>query len=67
VLSLPGADFRSPASEAVLDALRAARARGATVAGHCTGTFLLAAAGLLDGLEATTHWQFAVELGDLNL
>jgi transcriptional regulator GlxA family with amidase domain len=62
VLVLPGADFRTEPSDPVLDALRAAHDRGVTVAGHCVGTFLLAAAGLLDGLEATTHWQFAAEL-----
>ncbi|MBC9718738.1 helix-turn-helix domain-containing protein [Streptomyces sp. TRM66268-LWL] len=59
VIALPGADFRTPAQAPVRDALRAAHARGATVAAHCVGTFALAEAGLLDGLRATTHWRFA--------
>ncbi|HZR50304.1 MAG TPA: helix-turn-helix domain-containing protein [Streptosporangiaceae bacterium] len=58
--------WRSPREippEPALQAIRAAHANGARVAGMCSGAFVLAAAGLLDGRPATTHWAMADQLG----
>jgi AraC family transcriptional activator FtrA len=44
--------------EPLLDAVRAAHERGARLMSFCTGAFVLGYAGVLDGLEATTHWRY---------
>ena len=49
--------------ERLLAWLRAGRKRARRCGSICTGAFVLAAAGLLDGRRATTHWAMAEELG----
>jgi len=57
---LPGiADPDAAVPADVLAAVRDAACRGARIASICTGAFVLAATGLLDGLRATTHWRAA--------
>ncbi|MES2947982.1 MAG: transcriptional regulator FtrA [Pseudomonadota bacterium] len=60
---IPGwGNLAAPPPRQLLNALRKAHARGARIASICTGVFLLAATGLLDGKSATTHWKFTEDL-----
>jgi len=49
----------------VLDAVRAAAARGAWALSVCSGSFVLAQSGVLDGRRATTHWMYADEMASM--
>lgn len=60
---IPGTgDVRRDPPRPVLDAVRAAHARGARMVSLCSGAFVLAAAGILDGRRATCHWEHAAVL-----
>jgi AraC family transcriptional regulator, transcriptional activator FtrA len=63
IIILPGwRDVNEPPPPGLLAKLRRAHARGARLCSICSGAFILAATGLLDGKAATTHWRHIEKL-----
>ena len=55
-------DIHEKPPKTLLTALTNAHAKGCRIVSFCSGAFVLAAAGLLDNKQATTHWKYAQQL-----
>ena len=65
IILIPGwRGVKSSVPDILCTELRKAHARGAQIVSICSGIFVLAAAGLLAGRTATTHWRYTEALGD---
>ena len=62
---IPGWRTDEQPPERLLQILRRAYGRGARLVSICSGAFMLAATGLLDGRRATTHWRYAARLAQM--
>jgi AraC family transcriptional activator FtrA len=61
---LPGWPVDMQPSPRLVRTLKQGHARGARIVAICSGTYLLAATGLLDGRTATTHWRMAADVAE---